>query len=423
MASRMAISVWGDPERWREVSYEIDGKIYDNQRNSTHVIGKHFDAAISVFIPISIVDACGMGRPPEDQVKMAYQHVKQYFPSEDFEIMIAPSVGIFKIGENVINFKGKLDLFKIFSFYKLFKIFDKIDDNLEIYADLTYGINYMTMANYEAIKLAFSLYCALRDKKGKIVAMNSDPFTAGNKPVSIKINVVETLNFDREIGVDYIAGELRRKFDINKFKWSKITGNDNDKTNVDTNEVKALFMAMDGFGAFLPCLVRNDQMQLFMKYVNSTMESFSNSVLSEFDYSKDVYSYRSSLNEGVIVIFSALKILTIDLFTNSGNTAPLKKLKILKETKLARKMAMYLFNEEIKKIGKLGDSIGDGKPVLLGDLMGKYPAKKPCGSNNRILIAHCALEMNITYIKKENDEILLGYGECLDGLIRKLEGL
>ncbi len=418
----MVISVWGDPERWREVSYEIDGRIYDNQRNSTHVIGKHFNAAISVFIPISIVDACGMGKPKEDQVKMAYQHVKQYFPNEDFEITVAPSVGIFKIGENIVNFKGKLDLFKIFTFYKILKMFEKMDDDLEIYADLTYGINYMTMANYDAVKLAFSLYCVLRDKKGKIVAMNSDPFTAGNRPASIKINVVETLNFDREIGVDYIAGELRRKFDINKFKWSKITGNNDDKTNVDTNEVKALFMAMNNFGAFLPCLVKNDQMQLFMKDVNSTMESFSNSVLSEFDYSKDVYSYRSSLNEGVIIIFSALKILTLDLFTNSGDMAPLKKLKILKEAKLARKMAMYLFNEEIKKIGKLGDSIGDGKTVLLGNLMGKY-AKKPCGSNNRILIAHCALEMNITFIKKENGENLLGYGKCLDELIRNLKGL
>ena len=423
MASKMVISVWGDPERWREVSYEIDGKIYNNQKNSTHVIGEHFDARISVFIPMSIVDAYGMGKQPEEQVKMAYDHVKKYFPTEDFEITVSPSVGIFKIGENAVNFKGKPDLFKIFTFYKLFRMFDKMDDDLEIYADLTYGINYMTMANYDAIKLAFSLYCALKDKKGKIVAMNSDPFTAGNTTIPIKINVIETLNFDRGIGVDYIAGELRRKFVVNKFKWSRITGNKNGKEEIDTHEIKALFLAMNGFGAFLPCLVKNDQMRLSMEYASSTMERFTNSVLSELDYSSNVYTYRFSFDEGVIIIFSALKILTMDQFTNSGDLAAAKKLEELSETQLAQRMAIYLLKEEIEKIKNLGDRVKDGEFVLYRKLNGRRPVKKPCGLNSRILIAHCALEMNITYIKKENGKIMLGYGECLNELIRNLKKL
>ncbi|MHB1662226.1 MAG: hypothetical protein ACYCSG_00125, partial [Thermoplasmataceae archaeon] len=235
MSTKFAISVWGDPLKWSEVTYIIDGTEYLKEKSSTFVIGEHFGARILAFAPATLVDACGNGHALEEQEKIVHDYVKNPFKETDFEIIVAPALGTFKIGEKIVSFKGKPDLFKIFAFYRLFQILDTVEDDLEIFVDLTYGPNYMVLANYESIKLVVSLYCALRDKKGKVTVMNTDPFSWESRNLPIRINVADTLNFDRENGVAYISDELKRKFDINKFKWQKLFENNNG-SRVDTNE-------------------------------------------------------------------------------------------------------------------------------------------------------------------------------------------
>ena len=420
MTYRLVISVWGDPQKWKKVPYKINDHTYGDRNNSTQVIGDHFGANLLVIIPVSLTDACGMGLGPDRQAEKSVEYIKQFYPNDKLEIIAAPSVGTFRIGSNIVNFNGNLDLFKVYSFYKLLGTFEGIKEDLELYADLTYGINYMSMANYEAIKLAVSLYCTLYDKKAKITAMNSDPFTASIGADPIRINTIEKLSFDREIGINYITGELRSKFDKNRFEWSRITGK-RDTPWVDTNEIKSLFIAMNSFGAFLPCLVRNDQMRSYMNGVESIMKDFESSVLKDLYYSQNVYGYKFSLDESIILIFSALKVLTMDLFTNTGVLAPLNKLRDLSKTTLSLNIARYLLNEEIKKIQEWGALADEGKLVLFRTLKGEGNLKKPCGSNSRILIAHCALEMNTTHLMKQRGEILLGYGECLEELIKILK--
>lgn len=419
MSVRLVISVWGDPKR-QEVSYKINDHIHTGRYNSTQVIGDQFDARLTVFIPISLIDACGMGLGPDLQAAKTVEYIKQFYPDKNLEVIPAPSVGTFKIDNRVINFKGNLGIFKVYSFYKILGIFEGIKEDLELYVDLTYGINYMSMANYDAIKLAASLYCALYDKKTNITAMNSDPFTANTGTTPIRINTIEKLNFDREIGINYITGELRGKFDKNRFKWSRIAGK-KDTTMVDTNDIKSLFIGMNSFGAFLPCLVKNEQMRTYMDRVESIMKYFEDSVLKDLYYAHNMYEYKFSLDENIILIFSALKILTMDLFTNTGALAPLKKLENLSKTTFSLNIARYLLNEEIKKIKDCGERLEEGKLVLYRTLKGEDTPKKPCGSNSRILIAHCALEMNTTYLMKKQGEILLGYGECLRGIIAALK--
>ena len=158
-----------------------------------------------------------------------------------------------------------------------------------------------------------------------------------------------------------------------------------------------------------------------MDSVESIMKYFEDSVLKDLYYAHNMYEYKFSLDENIILIFSALKILTMDLFTNTGALAPLKKLENLSKTTFSLNIARYLLNEEIKKIKDCGERLEEGKLVLYRTLKGEDTPKKPCGSNSRILIAHCALEMNTTYLMKKQGEILLGYGECLRGIIAALK--
>ncbi|MCL5990141.1 MAG: hypothetical protein M1166_07415 [Candidatus Thermoplasmatota archaeon] len=108
--------------------------------------------------------------------------------------------------------------------------------------DITYGLNYMTVENFEAVKLAVALYCVLQDNNVTLVVANSDPVSVVDRDTLVGINFVEKLNFNRQSGTEYIYGELQRRYDKNKFMWSKLTGN-RLNIEVDTLEIKSLFSA------------------------------------------------------------------------------------------------------------------------------------------------------------------------------------
>ena len=422
MKTSLVISVWGDPNRWHEMPYTIEGKTYKGKNNSTLVIRDHFNAKATVIAPASLVNPCSKGIPTSKFSEQVRKYVENFFPDDSFDVIVAPTVGTFSIDGGSVSFKGKVDLFKVFVFWNLLKIFAKNGEDLNLYLDITYGLNYMTVENFEAVKLAVALYCVLQDKNVTLVVANSDPVSVVDRDTLVGINFVEKLNFNRQSGTEYIYGELQRRYDKNKFMWSKLTGNGLN-IEVDTLEIKSLFSAMHSFGAFLPCLIRNQKLQGYLSNMDEFLQGFVDSVFKDMDYKNNVYSYKFPISEGIILVYSALKIITMKNFENKGDFAPLSKLEELSKMRLTHESAKHLLSEEINNIKNRKSSLENGKTVLLQEMYENEESKKPCGSNSRIIVAHCAMEMNITYIRKEYNKILLGYGNCLDSLITILKNM
>ena len=141
MKTSLVISVWGDPDRWHEMPYIIEGKIYSKtykgKNNSTFVIRDHFNAKATAIVPASLVNPCSKGIPTSKFSEQVRKNVENFLPDDSFDVIVAPVVGTFSIDRKNVSFKGKMDLFKVFVFWNLLKIFEKNGGDLNLYLDIT----------------------------------------------------------------------------------------------------------------------------------------------------------------------------------------------------------------------------------------------------------------------------------------------
>ena len=79
-----------------------------------------------------------------------------------------------------------------------------------------------------------------------------------------------------------------------------------------------------------------------------------------------------------------------------------------------------MLSEELGKIKKNSEHLENNREILYRDLIERQGNNNPCGTNSRIIIAHSALEMNMIYLIRENNKVMIGYKECLDVLIKAI---
>jgi len=219
---KLLIASWGDPWGWSEVSYVIEGKEIKSLSSIKALSeAKKVDKTF-IFVQESLLAASRarkkgnnielMGRTypnPIDELKKSENTAGKYLEllqalkaglkkfitdkvqlHNNFEVLVAPSIGqfsfldeqgetkigIWKINEGLSN--------NILAFYEGFVISAilnellKIDeeDEVQIYVDITHGLNYTPVALSEAAYIATQLYSLLTAKSVVFKVFNSEPF-------------------------------------------------------------------------------------------------------------------------------------------------------------------------------------------------------------------------------------------------------
>ena len=189
---KILISLIGDPTNYHEANYHYNNYKKTSNFASSILIDKE---ELDKKILIGQYTLADTGNTFEDlqkeSIKIIENKVKEI---NDFEKIISPGVFYSKKDskkDKTLDFKGEIYNFYAYILYKLARIFEEIEGDVEVILDLTHGINYMGYLTFNAVNLILDIYSLVNNSKIKVV--NSDPYPPGWKSPpfpDLNINVV-----------------------------------------------------------------------------------------------------------------------------------------------------------------------------------------------------------------------------------------
>jgi CRISPR-associated protein Csx1 len=167
---KILIEIWGNFEKWKEVNYYYGNENIKDSKTTFPLLFQCINPS-SVFVIVSDTLIDNYDEEYEnyshiiDQVtietKSFIDDINKKFNTNlnDYNIIVAPGIGRFE----KIEVKGNPHNFYAFIYTKLScfiteqleEIFS--NEEIEVYLDITHGINYMTMMSYRAVKDILSI--------------------------------------------------------------------------------------------------------------------------------------------------------------------------------------------------------------------------------------------------------------------------
>jgi CRISPR-associated protein Csx1 len=211
MVEKILIIPWGNPFEWGSITY-----VYEMNKNTK--IAMNTLCTLPILkeaikpnrIIVIVLDTLAnlinekTNEPPIEQREFSsynnlLEDVKErikYFVEnklkerfDDITLIIAPGVGVFK---NIEVHGDILDYYHYIT-YKLAELLPVTD--MEVYLDLTHGINFMPVLTYRAVSNLLGLASYLRDVK--LTVLNSEPYPRGvakEKLKDIRLNIKSVEN-------------------------------------------------------------------------------------------------------------------------------------------------------------------------------------------------------------------------------------
>jgi len=208
---KLLIEIWGNYHAWKEVTYTYN----DSTITSTTTIplllqtikpDKSLIIVADTLLEYEIANntlATELNNTTNwyrDAIKAVEHSTKQFIinaldntktkaSTDTISVLVTPAVGTF----NKTKFIGNPNNFFSYLYYIMAKAAVTIahnsnDKELEIYVDITHGMNYMTMITYRTIKDICSILAYFFDIT--FVVLNSDPFV-GSDNIHLNINQIE----------------------------------------------------------------------------------------------------------------------------------------------------------------------------------------------------------------------------------------
>ena len=183
---KILIAPWGNPGEWTQVTYEFNEKRIKSG-TSLKILQEIVNPDKTIVIGLDTL--AEKGRNYQEIKVNAKEKINKYahkFGLVNYEVLVAPGIGT---SPNGTFYGNALDYY----YYIIAKISLKLLENhkntLNLYLDLTHGINYSTILTYRAIKEIIRLFSIF--KKVEFRAYNADPFIRKANPDKLSINIVE----------------------------------------------------------------------------------------------------------------------------------------------------------------------------------------------------------------------------------------
>ncbi|BCU70116.1 CRISPR-associated CARF protein Csx1 [Stygiolobus caldivivus] len=412
----------GDPKNYKEVEYVVDGS--DHQyptKASFDAIRKALSIDhVVVYAGLSLCDLT-KNRSYEDCVNYVTGYVKDKLNINDIDLIVAPNV----FGNTFVQEDRKNTLFFNFIYYNTLKLLeDKKPD--EVYIDITHGINYMPLLATDAIKLASYTYMVNEKEALNLSTFNSEPVVQGVSGPYHITRVYEEKTSTR-LSLLHVLSPFLSKDHKNKVQNNVLKGETQCDVDLIYSSVTALFSGIFPYialikGGLEQCFRAVEDKLSVVDYMNFRVKT---EVRDEGGASRLVYkdklpvelSHLHSFLDVVMKVTSNVKagdevrLSDIEEMAKKFSVSETVRSMVLNEVDLMKKRGIgkepRLYAEILANSGREGDE--------------RRKAQKECDSNRRNLYAHAGFEQNVTYLRKEGDEIYVSYGKCLENVKNHLK--
>ncbi len=203
---KILISTWGNPKTWSRVSYRYKDEEKKNVKDplllikETEEIDKTIIVSIDTLFDETLFDENSIEVEKYEKVRERAEEVIKNFCIEEMEYTPDKIIISFGVGEfNKTKFIGNaMDCYFLllkelsFTFTEWLKN-DKGSEEIEIYLDISHGINFLPVLCYRALKeilqiLSYSVNI-------KLTVLNSDTYIRSPKPANdtykLNVNIIE----------------------------------------------------------------------------------------------------------------------------------------------------------------------------------------------------------------------------------------
>lgn len=433
--SKIAISVLGNFLEYKEVEYIIESKgdkISNRTKSSIVAIAKTFKVdKVILLLPFSIAAAIcpeyilnGDLKNAKDSLSLSAKEFIRGELAEEIEIFtyVLPNIGTFNLGNTTrqIRVSGSRGSFHEAVFLTIYGIIKEIGD-FEIYLDVTHAINSLILDAVDSIIRSARTISAISGCNGRVTVYYSDPFVSKSHDKSLNIRVFKRELMDTNASSSALLfSDFIANFDANDY--TRAFSEMDVSEPMDPNVLKDI-----AYYHNLGCVLLTSSLSdILLKWKRQTLSLLKHncnqpegSIANEEDNVINI-NLAYKIEREVSTAFSILEIMTSGPFIK-GKEPSLVELKFM--TKFISDPGCYLIKDEIDHIEKLMKEVKEEK-ILLKDVYNKYNltsrvsfsshSSGECIINKRNFIAHSGLEQNVTWIIKQNNEIRLTYGPCLD---------
>ncbi|WP_457550773.1 CRISPR-associated CARF protein Csx1 [Archaeoglobus sp.] len=419
---RVLIVPWGNPFQWDSITYEYGGCRMKSSSTLPVLINALKPEKILIFTLDTLANIQVRGKPdiePKDfkryseVVEDVQSRIKWFIENElssDFpdsaemlkdgriDIVVAPGVGLFKN----INVEG--DLLDFYN-YALYVLSTKLpSNNLEVYLDLTHGINFMPTLLYRALNNLLGISAFINDCR--LVVLNSEPYPQGfQRDEKESIIPITTLHIRTVEDIVLRPKPIYSRVEDNKLS-AFISSLANGLPLVFTtfypelNELKTLI---------------DEELAEFLKNieVNGIHISRSRGFSNDFKTLTKIYYFIRCLNLShemfgglpkEEVSIDTLECLVELIFKK------IRRLEII--TKRDVRQIRDTIKKAIKKEGKIRDKLRAGEKLLYLDVY-NFAKDRSIPKKDKIdprdFVAHSGLISDLIYVRLREDDELLSY--------------
>lgn len=217
--TKILVAIWGNFSAWKDANYRYKNKIYTSSTTLPLLLDTIKPNYTYIILADTLMDKYdniftyqeGLARIKNEAGAFIKEKIRSYhtkLKEDNINILILPAVGTFSRS----RFVGNPNNFYALVYFELARNILRnlgsklafISENnkpcLELYLDITHGLNFMTMITYRAVKDILQIiayFCNVR-----LIVLNSDPLVgSGNIDLNIneieKINVIPAFNFYR----------------------------------------------------------------------------------------------------------------------------------------------------------------------------------------------------------------------------------
>jgi len=429
---KILIAPWGEPTGWQETTYVFNDKKLKS-KSSLKLLKQEINPDYTIVLASDTLAVEGQNY---NEVKeSALKKIEKFLKENDIEninIFILPGVGKFqdKITKKAIYFKEKPTnyyyslIFQLNSFF-IKNLNLKEANTIEVYLDITHGINYMTVMTYRALQEILSILSMFLQVS--LTVYNTDPAMPFSLASEIEINKIENSKIF-SIPIRNIA----KKKDLVSF---------NEKYREDIFSLRNQEINLEEINAFIGSVFNGLPLAVYTFFPN--IDSLKNIVEKSYELLEKATSVKNddlleverelNLNEN-FKIFTMVLLLSFlmkeKLFISERKKEiSFEDLEFLKDNlfRFDNRVKNFLDNEigynlkekisSFKENSKLSDEWKQ-----LSDLLGQ----KQGIPHERNFLAHGGFEYNAVLVKEKNKKILFKYKDefletirdyCQKGLI------
>ena len=403
--TKILVAIWGNFSAWKDANYRYKNKIYTSSTTLPLLLDTIKPNYTYIILADTLMDKYdniftyqeGLARIKNEAGAFIKEKIRSYptkLKEDNINILILPAVGTFSRS----GFVGNPNNFYALVYFELARnilrnLGSKSENNkpcLELYLDITHGLNFMTMMTYRAVKDILQIiayFCNVR-----LIVLNSDPLVgSGNIDLNIneieKINVIPAFNFYR--------------YSDTMLLIPSPSGHEG---------VNALTKRMDRLYAFCSAFLHGLPVYMYYFYEKPKEDEIENIVKLFYDHIKvnvnGTFEVIQGLNFGESFISLLQGFLLSNLLMVNAKDDGVVKMDDIERIKGIFKHSRTILQRLERELGKI-------KRVRIGSEFKDYGfyAKANYSPNDnfdgRNFFAHCGFVHNLIELKREGNTIFI----------------